>query len=58
MNRHEFGKHRNDRCIECGAPITVEMSGPWSYRVCTINGHVQPSGIGPLASAAALFPAR
>lgn len=55
-----YEAHHTDRCAECGAPIAVEMSGVWSYRVCTRSGHVQPqgAGAGPLASAAMLFPAR
>lgn len=50
----------SDRCLECGAPVTVEMDGPWSYRLCSRNGHIQPMGAaaGPLAGAAMIFPAR
>lgn len=50
----------SDRCVQCGAPVTVEMDGPWSYRLCSRHGHIQPLGaaVGPLASAAMIFPAR
>lgn len=49
-----------DHCVECGAPIAVEMNGLWSYRVCVRNGHVQSqdAGAGPLASAVMLFATR
>jgi hypothetical protein len=59
MSKREIISHQ-DRCGQCGAPITVEMDGLWSYRVCTRNGHVQPMGaaVGPLAGAAMIFPAR
>lgn len=57
--RYENSRHQ-DRCVECGAPISVEMNGPWSYRVCSRNGHVQPLGAaaGPLAGAVMLFATR
>jgi hypothetical protein len=59
MNEREIMGHR-DRCVECGAPIAVEMDGLWSYRVCTRNGHVQPRGAGdgPLGHAVMLFATR
>lgn len=55
MTRYE--SHSNDKCSQCGAPVVVEMNGPWSYRVCARNGHLQSQGWGgPLASAAMIFP--
>lgn len=49
-----------DKCAQCGSSITVEMDGPWSYRVCARNGHVQGHGAsaGPLAGAVMLYLAR
>ena len=48
----------HDKCAVCGGPMTVEMDGPWSYRVCTRNGHRQSQGTGPLADAILLLTAR
>ena len=50
----------SDKCSQCGGAITVEMNGPWTYRVCARNGHVQGqgAGAGPLASAVMLYSAR
>jgi len=48
----------HDKCSVCGGPIAVEMDGPWSYRVCTRQGHKQSPGTGPLANAVLLFTTR
>ena len=58
MSRYEPAIQYNQKCKECGAPLAVEMDGPWSYRVCTRNGHVQSQGTGPLANAVLLFTTR
>ena len=58
MSRYQADIQYNQKCTECGAPIAVEMEGPWSYRVCTRNGHIQSQGVGPLANAVLLFTAR
>jgi hypothetical protein len=57
MKDHGRYDRCHDRCRICGSPITIEMDGIWSYRVCTANGHVQGfgSGAGPFASAALLY---
>lgn len=57
MKRHETYDRCRDRCPKCGSPIAIEMDGMWSYRVCTLNGHVQGygSGAGPYAIAALLY---
>ena len=55
MSRYQPASRHNQKCTECGAPLAVEMDGPWSYRVCTRNGHVQSQGTGPLANAVLLF---
>lgn len=55
MAKYESRSH--DKCSQCGAPVVVEMHGPWSYRVCAREGHLQPQGGGgSLASAAMIFP--
>jgi len=58
MSRYQAAKQYSQQCTECGAPLAVEMDGPWSYRVCTRNGHVQSQGSGPLANAVLLFTTR
>ncbi len=58
MSRYQAASQSSQQCTQCGAPLTVEMDGPWSYRVCTRNGHVQSQGTGPLANAVLLFMAR
>ena len=58
MSHYQAASQSSQQCAQCGAPITVEMDGPWSYRVCTRNGHVQSQGTGPLASAVLLFMTR
>lgn len=55
MTRYE--SRNSDRCSQCGAPVVVEMHGPWSYRVCARNGHMQAPNLGgSLAGAAMVFP--
>ena len=58
MSRYEPASRSSQPCTVCGAPLAVEMDGPWSYRVCTRNGPVQSEGTGPLANAVLLFMTR
>ena len=58
MSRYQTASRSSQGCTECGAPLAVEMDGPWSYLVCTRNGHMQSQGTGPLANAVLLFTTR